>query len=36
MVHLNVLEQHPSSKADTVLESPQEILVRELDHVDSV
>ena len=33
---LNVLEQDPSSKADAVLESPQEVLVRELDHVDPV
>lgn len=36
MLHLHILEQHPAPEADAVLESPQEVLVCELDHVDPV
>lgn len=33
---LHVFEEHPSAEPDAVLESPQEVLVRELDDVDAV
>lgn len=36
MSYLNVFQEHPASKSDAVFEGPQEVLVAELNHIDTV